>query len=645
MNLMKLFNVNYFKENLKKSKGLLAFFLGLVPLLNVIMLILIKINNSDVVLMEFDNLSIITFLGMYIIPIVLACSLIGFVFKRKSVDFVLSKPVNRKSIFITSLIGGIFLILIYMLLNSLIFLIFNLVGNIIIPFPLIIDYFLYYLIGYIFMFAVAMLAISISGNLISSLIVLVIILCLVPFLMATKLVFDTKYNNNYVTSSTINAPNYSCNIENCYAHLNKNEYYLNYNKTLNYTFTAPLMFLNNGNITYNSKSIIKMSILIILYSLIAYYLFQKRKMENNETSFKNETLHYLIKGITLIPVSFIAYIIMTEIDFPTNIIICIVAILIYQTIYDLITRKEIYKLKKSLVITTFSCIAFICLFNIYDQIDKTQVINLDDITSFIVPAYVSNQNGYYYTKKYYDIKDKELINNIINATLESNDYSTSALVTINNKVYRFYIYDQDYRDQISLAYKNAYLKDFANTKINKIIYATDLKLTKELKNILSETLKQSNLNIANYHQELLTIYKYQNHEYKSLAIPYNLNQKLDQYVLKERNTKNATILDHSNDVLFSIYNPSSKLFDDIDLQVFSYVLNNSHSELINYITKENNIFTDNVIEIGFNNFDESGSILIGDALKFKEEFEKWQTKLSKTKDYQELFAKYEEGTK
>ena len=73
MNLMKLFNFKYFKENLRKSKAVLAFFLGVVPLLNILLLIIALINmNNDPVLLDFASLSIITFLGMYVLPLILA---------------------------------------------------------------------------------------------------------------------------------------------------------------------------------------------------------------------------------------------------------------------------------------------------------------------------------------------------------------------------------------------------------------------------------------------------------------------------------------------------------------------------------------------------------------------------------------------
>ena len=79
MNLKVLFNFRYFKENIRKSKGLLAFFLGVVPIINIIILISILTLGGDT-LVDFKSLSLSTYLGLYIIPIVLSISLFFFLF-------------------------------------------------------------------------------------------------------------------------------------------------------------------------------------------------------------------------------------------------------------------------------------------------------------------------------------------------------------------------------------------------------------------------------------------------------------------------------------------------------------------------------------------------------------------------------------
>ena len=73
MNLMKLFNVNYLKQNFKKSKVILSIFVGLIPILNTIIL-LMNLNNNNFVF-GFNEISIINFIGVYILPIIVSICL------------------------------------------------------------------------------------------------------------------------------------------------------------------------------------------------------------------------------------------------------------------------------------------------------------------------------------------------------------------------------------------------------------------------------------------------------------------------------------------------------------------------------------------------------------------------------------------
>ena len=146
MNLKALFNFNFFKENVKKSKGLLAFLLGIIPIINVIILIVLLTTNERI-LVDFNILSFMTYVGLIFVPLSLSITLFSFIFKKNSVDFVMSKPINRRSIYFTNTIGGILIILIYTLINTLIFGLFSLIfSNLTIPFAMLLDYFIYYFV-------------------------------------------------------------------------------------------------------------------------------------------------------------------------------------------------------------------------------------------------------------------------------------------------------------------------------------------------------------------------------------------------------------------------------------------------------------------------------------------------------------------
>ena len=105
MNLTKLFNFNYLKENLRKSKGILILVSLIVPLFT--LLVIVMGYNTDgirkIILSPFD-ISYINIFGMFVVPLIISASLFGYVFKKNSVDLVSSMPLKRSTIFITNTI-------------------------------------------------------------------------------------------------------------------------------------------------------------------------------------------------------------------------------------------------------------------------------------------------------------------------------------------------------------------------------------------------------------------------------------------------------------------------------------------------------------------------------------------------------------
>ena len=359
MNLKTFFSFNFLKENIRKSKGILAFLLGIIPVINIIYLIvLLNINQST--LFTFNSLSFFTYVGILFIPLGLSLSLFSFLFRKSSVDFILSKPLNRRSLFITNTIGGIFLILLFCLLNALIFGLFGLLfADLIIPFKLILDYFIFWFISYLFMFIVLNLAMILAGNMLTSFVLCACIVLFVPFyhlvhyLNEENVQYYISCNDEYCDDF-----NYYCyKDQSCEKHLKKNEYQIYPAFLMNYHFTAPLAIANSSTSFYDTISIIKMIVLSIIYIIIGYIAFQKRKMENNITSFKKPLIHHLVKGITLVPICFITYIIIKETDF-IGWLIAILTIIIYSIVYDLITRKEMYKPVKSTAISILLFLVF-----------------------------------------------------------------------------------------------------------------------------------------------------------------------------------------------------------------------------------------------------------------------------------------------
>ncbi len=635
MSLMKLFNKDYFKENLRKSKGLLAFFLGVIPLINILVLIVGLIDlKGDIAVLDFQNISVVTFLGMYVIPVLLALTLLGFVYKRKSVDFVLAKPISRKTIYITNILGGMGVLTLFILLNSFIFFLFNIFSSLVIPFPLIIDYFIFFLVAYVFVFLLSVLGISLAGNFMGTIVVVLIVLCLFPFVKVSNLYFTVNSDSkSYIRVQNDYKPDvYSCG-ENymvdskCEEMVNKGYYPIRYSRTLDNDFVAPLLILNNEEVMeYNLTSIIKMILLSLVYGVIGFYLFVNRKMENNETSFKNEILHYVVKCITLIPICFITYLIIRD-EPLVGFIVSIVIILIYSCLYDLITRREIYKFMRS---TGLSLVVMGILLGIYtlrDNVSKDRLLGAADIQYL--------EYGY---SNPVIIKDKDVINTLIKNTLSRTYGQSSYKMMANDKMYEIMLDDgEKSQSLIKTVVAQTKKEKYENFDIDRILYVDNMVLTKELKELIIDTYNKLDFNNLDFDTGLITVGTYKNHKYEEIILPKKLNKELDKYVLEYNNKKALALLNEEDIPHFSIYDNSG--LTAIDRYVFSYVIEENISDFKKYIETQNNEYKDSSTTISI-----AGSkyilLDIGDRDKFLEEFRKYKARVEDTDQYKTLVRQY-----
>lgn len=648
MNLKALFNFNFLKENVRKSKGLLAFLLGVIPIINIIFLIVLLTTSSSN-LLEFDIVSFLTYAGIIFIPLSLSVTLFGFVLKKKSVDFILSKPISRKSLFITNTLGGILVILVFMIINTLIFGLFGLVfESLTIPFGLLVDYFLFWFISYVFMFTVINLAIVLSGNLITSVVVALIILLIVPYLNGINYITQDYYSgNNYIICENPDCKpeSYYCyNDDDCEEHLLNNEYRLYYGKLLTYNFTAPLAILNeaanNNDTFYNSMSLIKMIVLSVIYFAIGYFVFKNRKMENNETSFKSSFAHYLVKGITLFPICLLTYAIVEETG-AIGWLISIVGIIIYSVVYDLITRREIYKPVKSLILSALLFFLFTGVyasyFKVFDNPEKV-IKKVDSIT--------------YEGMK---ITDTDLINNIIKSLLDKNttesSYVYNFIFTSGNTQYEVTADINEtlnnlLQDELNIWNKEK-IKKFDFNRIHYMEYNdTMIPITKELKNIIKDNIhKIDEFDIDSLSEtDTLYLYSYHNHHYESVMIPIKLDSELFNKIITYQNElfiKFREKIDYELSYNLNAYD--SDVFSDEDYYVFDYVIRSNMTKFINYLKNDNKIDANkDLTYIRVYDMNKAYTITISDVQLFKEEFDSYKENLKDNKEYQRLVNNFRE---
>ena len=607
MSLTKLFNKNYFVQNILKSKAVIALVIGIVPILNAIFMLTMTADTATPILVDMRTVSILNILGMYVLPLVLSLCLFSYVFKKKSVDFINSMPLTRKTIFITNSIGGILLIVIMMLLNVLLLGIETLIfSNLIIPFEMLLDYFVLWTVSYIFVFTAANIATSLSGNHVTMIVLTAIILFLVPFVhnYVTELSDGMFGSNRYVIQvaemELEEKGNYK---EVIYAEKMQEEA----EYTWPYNYIAGMF---RGDVAaYSISSIIKMSILSIVYFFVGMYLFEKRKMEVNETSFKSNHMHMIVKSLTLIPIGILAVTAINEIDSFVGQLFILVLVIAYSLIYDLITAKAIRNIKLGItyfVATAVICVGLYCGAESLNNAKNNKAeFRVQDITS--VACFVDEID---YSNKYTDTKmDNVYLTNarlleIVKNNIQDMSYKESNmrvhLQLANGEKYALHLYlsIEDYNEIVNIlledkTYVNEYkdieydkvhlleIEDFALIddeldvaleKIQKVLASVDLKEAYELPNI----------------NTTINLRLYKDHENITYSLPLNISKEFLQDYIDAANRKMAEVTDNNIDIyairLFNYERTMGSYYENIleskcREQLQDYVLNNKSEKV------------------------------------------------------------------
>ena len=445
MSLKKLFNFDYLFQNIKKSKALLLTFILLVPILSSLLIVLTGIDDKSTKVFSLSELSIVGIPLLFIVPLLLSIALNGYVYKRRSVDFIGSMPINKSTIFITNTLGGLGILFLMFLTNIVLFGLISIIfSNIYIPFALLFDYFVLWFVSYSFVFIASNLAMSVSGNMMSQIVVTLLILFLVPYIHFYTTNVSKIYGGSdtyWIKATEENTPTtHSCALTDYYdsskCTINKklNVYYSDFTKVKTDSYTMPfnlvsMMFNNSTSSIYNSTSITRMIILSIIYFILGLILFNHRKMEVCETSFRSSHIHNIVKCLTLIPLVSILYLI-TESGSIMIFIFVLVLIFIYSLIYDLITKRNLNNMKLSLIYFIVSVIVIYGYSYLITTIQSKE--KYLDSTDFI-SASVNNYNYTNYNDELSNvyIKDKKLIK--INILSELLKYKLIFCPSINYK--------------------------------------------------------------------------------------------------------------------------------------------------------------------------------------------------------------------
>ncbi len=606
MNLINLFNFNYLKQNLKKSKGALAIFVGIIPIINILSLFMMNDNNYSNEIISLSNISIINFIGVFILPIVISICLFGYVFKKKSVDFVNSMPISRKSIFITNTIGGIAILVLMNLINAIfIYILSNTLPNLIIPIPMIIDYFILWTVAYVFVFTVSNIAVSVSGNMITSIAVSALILFLIPYIhFFTCEALIPTHNNQYILECT----NKECisneydSIYPEYVELSKeNKYMMTFGQKqykVSYNIPANLIlnvsnysYSNGSEKLYNTTSIIKTFILSLIYIVIGYFLFINRKMEVSETSFKNTTVHNIVKCLTMVPILSFTYLIFKESYLDIiSILILLVIIIAYYFIFDLITRRGINNFKLNII----TLIIYIPLFMLFmkglDAITNVKTFNVNDIDSVNIDILSEDTINPIVSEVY--IEDKNFINYLLkNSAYDSYEIKNNDIpyINVNFKINNKLLYTQISFQKEEYEYIKNYLSN--NDELKKTINKFEYKETYAIKignlvvneeeveelSSLCDKYIQDEVIISNLSGLRMNLYSYTNHKLNNYEINTN-NKEIIQKIMEIENNYLKDNLDLLNGYGIDINGIINDEYYDI--------LDVNTKDLIDYVKKD-----------------------------------------------------------
>lgn len=600
MNLTNLFNFNYLKENIKKSKAIILLCILLLPIINGIIL-LMNCSLDNGFMPNIYELSGVVLFGMYIVPIVLSITLFSFVYKKGSIDFTLSMPISKKQIFLTNTVGGIVILLLMQLINFIIMFAISLIySNIIIDYKMLFDILLIYSISYIFVFTCTNIAVSVSSNKITTIVVTLLILFLIPFVSTfiTTDGFDYNAGGNAkieCISDACTPTIYECNDIRCEIDKKNNIYSGYVTKVDDITYTMPYELIKDTMFGIESEnniniSLIKMSILSVIYVFVGLILFSKKKYEVIGTSFRSDNVHIFVRTLTTIPIVCISYIIIRNFNISSydlfSIVLLLVLIFSYLIIYDLITRKKVtnfFKMAFCLVIVFVFAVLTGCFFD-----DEDYIIDSKDIDMLTFEDYDNTNIG--------STKNKDVINYVVSLLLDSSPqgdiyYTYHVKTNTKNGTYRFNIYatlenynyitgkllnDKDYL-KTSNEYRNS--RVFGIGFNDGYIGVNDNNLSKMITHKYKGEVNNFNIDEDN---DLfnVTLYIYDDYKVRSININVSDDKDLSLNILKYYNSNTKKFFDNmSNDDDIYSYYINGNYYGYSYSEINSFIINNIDDDI------------------------------------------------------------------
>ena len=473
-----LINFKYLKESIKKSKGAIILLCTLIPLFSSLALYILTRNNYSVSIPSLLEISAPALIGLYILPITISIILFSFVYKKNSVDLIMSMPIKRTTIFCTNTLIGIMLFVIIFSLTALLTCIGNvLTRDMVIAPQMIFKYFATWTISYIFVYTVSNLCMTLTGNIILQIILTLFIL------------FFPGYMKDYFNAK-IDTSAYRFYMEEQEDEFKiKNSIDKDISSVVPYKYAriVPVAIFNQSDRfdsddligVANTNQTIKMVVYSTIYFALGLYLFNKRKMEVAENTFLSSKTHNIVRCMLIFPI-ILGLLVIEKIGSFGITIVCSAIVITAYYLYDLVTKKTLSGFWKSslyLFALIWICVIVNVLSNSIGEKIGNTIINKQDVKS--VGILLENA------------VDEKILN------VEITDYDLLSLIyeVKDNKNYitnetSSYVYDKIPRNnlkkiQVKLNLENNKLHTF-NMGLNSEQYDRLLELLEKNSNYVSE---------------------------------------------------------------------------------------------------------------------------------------------------------------
>ena len=325
--------LNYAKQHFSAHSGILTILFMIVPIL--VVPYLLAISSRDILYLTFPTAAAVGIMFMYILPISIALQLNSYLFSKKQVDFVVSLPLSRRSLFwINYILGVLFMFAMIIIMTLIIYIVCALHPLLVVSGAVLGRIIINLFVGYLFVYSASYLCMMSTGHQLTAILLSVVMMFLLSYIN-----YDIKYDDNYDSPTTGNG----VVIADTEVMYDTNSAI----KNMMITATPTYVTIDGGRI--NAVQLLVTLSETAIYTGLAYVVFKRRKLEVAETSYLTESSHYIAKGIILfIPLCFIARMLenMQYIDF--FIVFTVISIYIISYLYDLATARARANLLKSI---------------------------------------------------------------------------------------------------------------------------------------------------------------------------------------------------------------------------------------------------------------------------------------------------------